>query len=270
MRCSLAELLLSREQAQAAYDGLHALILEMGDKAPVATALRARHAMYRASKALGQFEQALTQLEAYDAIARTRSTAQLMAQSQHFVTRLEAEQARREANVHQAHALELQERVLHDPLTGLGNRRFLEARVEPLAQECSRAGRPLTLALIDVDRFKSINDRFGHEIGDRVLEQLAQMLKENTRGSDLLVRYGGEEFLVAFPDTGSERVFEVCERLRERVQAHPWHAFAADLAVTLSIGMASAAPYALDQLIAQADRAMYRAKNLGRNQVALA
>lgn len=270
MRCSLAELLLLRGQAQQAFDGLSELILEMGDKAPTATALRAHHALYRACKTLGLFEQALQQLEAYDAIARMRSTAQLMAQSQHFVTRLEAEQARREAKAHQAHALELQERVLHDPLTGLGNRRFLDERIEPLAQECSRSGRPLTLALIDVDRFKTINDWFGHEVGDRVLEQLAQMLKENTRGSDLLVRYGGEEFLVAFPNTDSERAFEVCERLRERVQTHPWHALAADLAVTLSIGLASAAPYALDQLIARADRAMYQAKHLGRNQVALA
>jgi diguanylate cyclase (GGDEF)-like protein len=270
MRCSLAELQLLREQTQEACDGLHELIDEMGDKAPAATALRAHHALYRASKALGRFEPALTQLEACDAIARKRSTAQLMAQSRHFVTRLEAEQARREASAHQAHALELQERVLHDPLTGLGNRRFVDERVEPMAQQCSRSARPLTLALIDVDRFKSINDRFGHEIGDRVLRQLAQMLKENTRGSDLLVRYGGEEFLVVFPDTHPELVFEVCERLRERVQAYPWQAFAADLSVTLSIGLASAAPYALDQLIAQADRAMYRAKHLGRNQVALA
>ena len=93
------------------------------------------------------------------------------------------------------------------------------------------------------------------------------MLRENTRGSDLLLRYGGEEFLVVFPDTVADRAFEVCERLRERVEARPWHDLAPGLEVTLSIGLASTPPYATDLLIARADSAMYRAKHLGRNRV---
>lgn len=277
LRCSLAELALLREQPQEAYDDLATLLQETSGNAPAATALRLHHALYRAAKLLGRHEEALRQHEAFEAIERRRSIAQLMAQSRFFVTRLEAEQARAQAAHARAEADEAREKaealldhVERDPLTGLGNRRLLESRMPVLAREAERRGQPLTLALIDADRFKSINDRFGHAVGDRVLQILAGMLKENTRGSDLLLRYGGEEFLVLFPDTDPDRAFEVCERLRERVEAYAWQDLAPDLEVTLSIGLASTPPFAGDLLISQADAAMYRAKHLGRNRVALA
>ncbi len=103
---------------------------------------------------------------------------------------------------------------------------------------------PVTLALIDVDHFKRVNDRFGHAVGDQVLVALAQMLREKTRASDLLARIGGEEFLVALPDTAPERAAEVCERLRLAVQNYAWDQLAGGLAVTLSVGVAHAPPYA--------------------------
>lgn len=270
LRCSLAELALLRGEPQAAHDDLRLLLQETGDKAPAATALRAHHALYRAAKTLGLNELALQQLEAYQGIERRRAIAQLMAQSRFFVTRLEAEQARAQASKHEARAAELEEHVQRDPLTGLGNRRCMESRMPPLLREAERLGQPLTLALIDADRFKDVNDQHGHAVGDRVLQILSRMLEDNTRGSDLLLRYGGEEFLVVFPDTVPDRAFEVCERLRHRVETYPWQDLAAGLEVTLSIGLASAPPYATDLLIARADSAMYRAKHLGRNRVALA
>lgn len=277
LRCSMAELMLLRGQAQAARDDLRLILREMDGHGPAATVLRVEHALYRACQLLDLPAESLAHLEAHQAIERRRSIAQLMAQSRFFVTRLEAEQARaqadnarREAKVHHARAQTLEEDVQRDPLTGLGNRRFMEARILPVAHETEQRGQPLTLAMIDADRFKLINDQFGHDIGDRVLTQLAVMLKENTRVSDLLVRYGGEEFLVVLPDTGSDRAFEVCDRLRQRVETYPWGDIAAGLAVTLSIGLASAPPYAVDVLLARADSAMYRAKHLGRNRVALA
>lgn len=277
MRCSLAELMLLRGRPQQAGQDLRLLLQEAGGQAPAATALRLHHAYYQAARQLGQHEQALRQLEAYQAIERRRATAQLMAQSRFFVTRLEAEQARaqadsarRDATQANARAQELQAHVERDPLTGLGNRRLLESRMPVLTREAERSGQPLTLALIDADRFKAVNDQHGHGVGDRVLQILAAMLQENTRASDLLVRYGGEEFLVLFPDTVPDRAFEVCERLRQRVERYPWQDLAPELEVTLSIGLASTPPYAGDLLISKADSAMYRAKHLGRNRVALA
>jgi len=200
-----------------------------------------------------------------------------MAQSRFFVSRLEAEQARaaadhahRKVDALTARTQALEAHVQRDPLTGLGNRRFLEARMPGLILDCEQQQRPLTLALIDADHFKQINDQHGHAIGDAVLQQLAQLLRENTRGSDLLLRYGGEEFLAVLPDTVADRAFEVCERLRQSVEAHDWQDLSPGLVVTLSIGLASAPPYSTDLLISRADAAMYRAKHLGRNRVALA
>jgi diguanylate cyclase (GGDEF)-like protein len=276
IRCSLAQMQLLRGQTQEACDSLALLTQDMGDKAPVMTALRAHHLAYRAFKQLGRLGEALQHFEACGAIERHRSVVQLMAQSRFFVTRLETEQARsqidharREADQHHARAQALEERVQRDPLTGLGNRRFMETRIVPLMHEAEQLGKPVTLALIDADRFKTVNDQFGHQVGDRVLVQLAQMLREKTRGSDLLVRYGGDEFLVLFPETDTDRAFEVCDRLRQRVASYPWQDIAAGLEVTLSIGLATAPPYAVAQLIERADAAMYRAKHLGRNRVEL-
>jgi len=270
LRCSQAELQLLRGEAGPAHADLSLLLQEMGDKAPAATALRAHHAQYRAAKALGRFDEALQQFEIHQQLERRRSTAQLMAQSRFFVTRLEAEQARERADHHEARAAELEIHVQRDPLTGLGNRRCMESRMPALLREAEASGQTLTLALIDADRFKGINDLHGHGVGDQVLQILAQMLKDNTRGSDLLLRYGGEEFLVLFPDTVPDRAFEVCERLRHCVETYAWQDLAPGLEVTLSIGLASTPPYATDLLIARADSAMYRAKHLGRNRVALA
>jgi diguanylate cyclase (GGDEF)-like protein len=270
LRCSLAELRLLRQQAQEAYDDLRLLLQEAGDHAPAATALCAHHALYRAAKQLGLHEEALRQFEAYQRIERRRAIAQLMAQSRFFVTRLEAEQARQRADHQEARAAALEAHLEQDPLTGLGNRRCMESRMPALLRAAEAAGQTLTLALIDADRFNLVNDQHGHAVGDQVLQQLAQMLCDNTRGSDLLLRYGGEEFLVLFPDTVPDRAFEVCERLRQRVESFSWDSIAPGLAVTLSIGLASTPPYATDLLIGRADSAMYRAKHLGRNRVALA
>jgi diguanylate cyclase (GGDEF)-like protein len=129
---------------------------------------------------------------------------------------------------------------------------------------------PLTVALIDLDHFKLINDRFGHTIGDKVLVEMARQLHENTRSSDVLARIGGEEFLVVFPDMPQAQALEVCERLRARVEKHDWGNVAEGLSVTLSVGVSHAPPYELATLFDEADRAMYRAKHGGRNRVAVA
>ncbi|HEX5631635.1 MAG TPA: GGDEF domain-containing protein, partial [Gemmatimonadales bacterium] len=107
----------------------------------------------------------------------------------------------------------------------------------------------------------------GHAVGDRVLVQLAQRLREDTRNRDVLARIGGEEFLIVFDETPPSQARDVCERLRARVAAHPWHELAPGLTVTLSIGLAHAPPYRLEPLFETADRAMYLAKQHGRNRI---
>jgi diguanylate cyclase (GGDEF)-like protein len=273
-RCSLAELMLARGEAREAWHIVQALQADAAGQLPAFVALRLHHSAFRAARALGRSDDALAHLECYQRLERQRSVAQLMAQSRFFVTRLEAEQVRAQAHravdALTARTEELEAHAQRDPLTGLGNRRCLESRMPALMADAEARGRPLTLALIDADHFKSVNDRHGHAVGDQVLQLLAQMLRDNTRGSDLLLRYGGEEFLVVFPDTVADRAFEVCERLRANVETHPWDELAPGLQVSLSIGLASAPPYSTDMLIARADAAMYRAKHLGRNRVALA
>ena len=284
LRCMLAELQLARGQATAAWQQLQVLRDETGQGAagsvpttptasvtlplsdvPLFLRVRLHQASYRAAKALALLGPSLFHLEQARTLERRRAVSQLMAQSQYFVSRMEAEFAADPASVAARDAAEFK-----DPLTGLGNRRCLEARLPPLLRAAEQEGRPLTVALIDADGLRNINERHGHEIGDRVLQELADLLRENTRGSDLLLRWSGEEFLVVFPDTIADRGFEVCERIRASVSVHPWNELAPGLDVTLSMGLASAPPYATDLLIARANAAVERAKHLGRNRVALA
>lgn len=285
LRCMLAELQLARGQSSAAWQQLQALHEEtvaLGANAgadphaaatapaapsqvPLFLSLRLHHASYRAARALALLGPSLFHLEQARTLERRRAVGQLMAQSQYFVSRMEAEFASGATSGDTRDTAEFK-----DPLTGLGNRRCLEARMPPLLRAAEQEARPLTVALIDADGLRNINERHGHETGDRVLQELAQLLRENTRGSDLLLRWSGEEFLVVFPDTVADRAFEVCERIRASVSVHPWHQLAAGLDVTLSMGLANAPPYATDLLIARANAAVERAKHLGRNRVALA
>jgi diguanylate cyclase (GGDEF)-like protein len=269
-RCVVGELLIFRGRPQAARDQLTALHAEMQGAEQRNTLLRLHHALYRAHRALGESLQALEHLEGYERLERGRVVAQLKAQSQLFVTRVEAERARLEAQAERRRAAEFEADAQLDQLTGLGNRRHLDRQVPALLAAAEEAGRPITVALMDLDHFKQVNDRFGHAVGDKVLVHLARMLSENIRGGDVLARIGGEEFLIAFADTPLNVAIEVCERLRSRVARHEWAALAPGLAVTLSIGVAAAPPYVLEALFERADQALYRAKSGGRNQVAQA
>jgi diguanylate cyclase len=277
IRCSICELLLAQGQAREAHAALGVLLADMAGRDPRSTLIRVHHALYRACRAIGRVEEALQHFEEHDKLERRRATNQLVAQSQFFVTRVEAEQsrlqaerARVEAQVERTRAATFQADAQRDQLTGLGNRRHLDHRLPMLLEVARKQQMPLTVALIDLDHFKRINDRFGHPVGDKVLVEMAHKLRENTRAGDVLARIGGEEFLIVFADMPAQQALEVCERLRSRVQQHAWHTLADGLAVTLSIGVAHAPPYELAPLFEQADRAMYRAKQGGRNRVAVA
>jgi diguanylate cyclase (GGDEF)-like protein len=276
IRCSICELLLAQGQAGHAHTALCRLLRDMKGRDPRSTLIRVHHALYRACRKLGWDTDALEHLEAHDKLERRRATSQLKAQSQLFVTRVEAEQsrllaerARVEAQRERTRAASFEADAQRDELTGLGNRRHLEQRLPVLLEAAQAKQLPVTVALIDLDHFKQINDRFGHAVGDKVLVALAQQLRDNTRSGDVVARIGGEEFLVVFAEMAAAPALEVCERLRARVERHNWDALSPGLRVTLSVGLAHAPPYELAALYEEADRAMYRAKQGGRNRVSL-
>jgi diguanylate cyclase (GGDEF)-like protein len=156
----------------------------------------------------------------------------------------------------------LREQADRDWLTGLRNRRYL-ARAS--ADEIRG---PVSLAVLDLDHFKSINDRFGHQAGDRVLVRVAELLVACVRGTDVVVRTGGEEFAVLMPATPADAAAECCERLRAVIDAEPWERIAPGLAMTASIGVVSTAEASdFGELGRVADERLYSAKAAGRNRV---
>lgn len=154
-----------------------------------------------------------------------------------------------------------------DSLTGLANRRAAE-RALALALE-GAAPAPLVLLFMDIDHFKAINDRFGHAMGDRVLRECAQLMRQGSRAGDIAARWGGEEFLLILMDADAARAGEIAERLRGAVQRFDWSSMDPALTVTLSIGLACSGETPADAgaLLALADMRVYKAKGEGRNRV---
>jgi diguanylate cyclase (GGDEF)-like protein len=149
----------------------------------------------------------------------------------------------------------------------LYNRRYLRDSMQREFDRCARDGAPLSLLLIDLDHFKLVNDQHGHSVGDEVLRQVAVLLGQETRSSDICCRYGGEEFLLVLPYVDAQAALQRAEDCRSRIAAHHWLADGQAFAVTLSVGVACAtdAHMAPDMLIKLADQALYRAKAEGRN-----
>lgn len=167
----------------------------------------------------------------------------------------------------------LRSQSILDPLTGLYNRRFME---ETLAREIRRAERnqrSLNLIMLDIDHFKEFNDTFGHEAGDAVLRELGQMLKDNTRGSDVSCRFGGEEFVLILPETTAEDARQRAEELREKSRRLTVILRGQSLGIiTISLGLAAYPNHATtgEALLHAADKALYRAKAEGRDRVVIA
>ncbi|MDP9296144.1 MAG: GGDEF domain-containing protein, partial [Actinomycetota bacterium] len=158
-----------------------------------------------------------------------------------------------------------------DPLTGLGNRRALEEGLVLLEARVARYGQRYCMAMLDVDRFKSYNDTYGHQAGDKVLQAVAARLKDEARGGDALYRYGGEEFLCIFPEQSLVTAAVAVERMRVGLErlAIP-HAVNARGVLTISAGLAMLDPdhtRPANEVLKEADEVLYRAKQLGRNRV---
>jgi diguanylate cyclase (GGDEF)-like protein len=158
-----------------------------------------------------------------------------------------------------------------DELTGAFNRRCIMRMLDDEISRAQRSNTPCTIALIDLDWFKRINDAFGHPTGDEVLRTFAITIFANIRGADKFGRHGGEEFLLVLPDTSAATAARMLERLRDIVATLDWSAFSDRMAVTISAGMATlTAVDTADTLLARADSALYAAKERGRNRVACA
>jgi diguanylate cyclase (GGDEF)-like protein len=156
----------------------------------------------------------------------------------------------------------------HDPMTGLANRRSLLTRINIELARQRRHGTPLALLMLDMDHFKSINDRYGHACGDEVIRVTAAVLEAQLRGTDLAGRFGGEEFIVILPDTGLDAALQVAERARTSLERQAIDCGGRQVQVTISIGVAVAIDGDdAEQLIARADAALYAAKAGGRNRV---
>lgn len=163
----------------------------------------------------------------------------------------------------------LRENALRDSMTGLYNRRFLEEYVSALVAGCQRRKTQFSVLMLDLDFFKQVNDTYGHEVGDKVIKTLADILLRNVRSSDIAVRYGGEEFLVVLMDCGAKDALTVAEKIRAEVEATKIPLPGGMLQKTVSIGIAT---YPDDsdtfwQIVKFADVALYRAKETGRNKV---
>ncbi len=158
-----------------------------------------------------------------------------------------------------------------DPLTGLKTRAWMEQDLPTVAERYQRSRLPLSVIYLDLDHFKSINDRFGHAVGDEVLRTAGRLMMLSVRDSDVCVRYGGEELVVFLPGTRRDRAAEIAERIRESLEGHDWSRTSANLRVTASFGVAEHRPgEAIEGWLERADRALYAAKSGGRNQVLLA
>ena len=168
-----------------------------------------------------------------------------------------------------ANEARIRELMLVDPLTGVGNRRFLQQRLDCELGRARRYDEPSCLAIADLDDFKQVNDTYGHEVGDRVLRTFAQTLRDNVREVDVIARYGGEEFVLLFPRTGCDEARRVAERVRAALEATRIEPLARP--VTVSFGLAACAgAQEADKALARADQALYRAKRAGKNRIALA
>jgi diguanylate cyclase (GGDEF)-like protein len=160
-----------------------------------------------------------------------------------------------------------------DPLTQVANRRAVETRLSHEFQRERRYKHPLACILVDIDHFKAVNDNYGHPVGDKVLVEVAAAIRESIRATDLVARFGGEEFIVLAPETTAAAAQVVAERIRRAITAKTTAKTDQGLpVVTASIGVASTEVQVVDEneLVAKADAALYRAKHEGRNRVVVA
>ncbi len=265
-------LLLERRSAEAVCEAEQGLLRCQGRPAERLELLRI---LVEAHEAAGDVVSALRRLHELHDLSTELSESLAERRAVLLGSRLEVERAERAAEAERRRAAALEARnarlaheALHDALTGLANRRALDATLE----EWVEGGvRPFAVALIDIDHFKRVNDTWSHQVGDHVLSRLGVELRSAVRDLDLAARYGGEEFALLLSGADPEIARRVCERVREAVAAIDWENLMPGHQVTVSIGIADCSgPGTVASLLSRADAALYEAKTAGRNRVCLA
>jgi diguanylate cyclase (GGDEF)-like protein len=224
-----------------------------------------------------QSEAASNKLRAFqieNQLAAARREAELQRDRQAVLTRANTELdalniSLTEANLQKTMLLDqLERQTSEDALTGLANRRRLDQRLDDEFALALRHGRQLAVAIADLDHFKMVNDRYSHAVGDAALRALAKLLTSQVRHTDLVARFGGEEFVLVLVQTDADAAMRVCEKLRAAVEGHAWNTIEPGLALTLSIGVcADTSLPGHERMLAMADRNLYLAKAGGRNRV---
>jgi diguanylate cyclase (GGDEF)-like protein len=287
---------LLQRQPQAALEPLR-LALEMAEQANLRElACHVHDQLANAHGQLEEFKAAFEHTQAHHVLDRQLRDLNTDRRLRAFALQRETEKAKAEAqlerirNIELARALEELERTSNekselvgqleaksrelerltmlDPLTETYNRRHLETTLASEFAKAQTLERPLPVAMIDVDHFKLINDTCSHQVGDAVLIRLAAIIRKATRASDVVARFGGEEFVVILPRATLEEAQIICERIRSMIADFAWTSIHANLHVTVSVGLAtdSSLP-SFEKLLANADEQLYRAKHSGRNRV---
>jgi diguanylate cyclase (GGDEF)-like protein len=213
----------------------------------------------------GRFQQAYEEYRLFHARSEALHSAERQARAYAMQAVFEAEEARRSSERFEALAYQ-------DALTGLHNRRYADERLAAAVAAARRNGEPLSVAVVDADHFKRINDQLTHAAGDAVLRELGALLDRFVTGSEVAARIGGEEFLLLLPGVGATAAQHRCETLAAMVRARDWSDLTGTLPVTVSIGVATHTdgPVTPDLLLGRADRSLYAAKHAGRDRVSAA
>ena len=206
------------------------------------------------------------QRSALDMLARQVATQFELRDKMEKLTQALTEKEAAEAKLQEAND-RLLELAVTDSLTGARNRRAFDDRLATEFALSARHSHPLSILLLDIDDFKAINDSFGHEEGDAVIREVAQCLQRTARTTDMVSRYGGEEFAILLPNTPVDSAAQLAERMRTAIQS----SFKRESPVTVSVGLATLSTSTPDSLtlVRQADDALYQAKSLGKNRVVI-
>ncbi len=237
-------------------------------------------AYYQVFRGRSEFEAALEHFELFYKFESLVRTENVERRSQAIALKIERENVRREALWYQqrseelsalneqlqAQTVQLDQQAKEDSLTGTANRRTLEDFSRQAFLEAVEGRLKLCFVLLDIDHFKLVNDRFLHATGDQVIRRIAAILQEQCRGHDLVARYGGEEFALVLPGLSGVAAYRFCERIREIIETEDWSVIHTDLRVTISLGWCDDTSLGShEKMLDAADRALYGAKNAGRN-----
>lgn len=259
---TLAEARRLDRRFEAAQRALNATLRMCDLRGLSAVRARAREEQAVLYAATGRFEEAYEEHRAFYAESAALHSTQRDARARALQAVFEATEARRTVE-------HFREMAYRDALTGLYNRRYIDERLPALLQETAVQRTPISIALIDLDHFKSINDTLSHDAGDTVLRRVAEILNDATTGSAIAARMGGEEFLLVLPGADDVAARQRCEDLRKVIRSYPWQPITGAMPVTTSIGVTTSPDGTgpLAGLLAQADRSLYAAKHAGRDRV---